>query len=361
MTFRRLIQRFASRISDLPQASIRTYANHQNMNSQKLSQKAGFRLQSQTERGARFVASKAVLLAKFRSPYTAGKDAFIRKILQEHVESPPEPRATLEGTNVVPLLEWWFPRMQDVLGGKLHAVILYGSAVFGDFQPRWSDVDVCTVLTAAVDEEEAIRIGRLHDEMRDRFIGCRAEGWTSGQAIEGPYIPLALAADPERQDWCYIAGGTTRKRMLGHPISPFDRYVLSHNGVCWRGTPTPFAPPARASLMHQLEEDLRSIESPSQGCLNSSIWLAGIMHWLARSIVFWREGILLSKTAALEHEIAGNSPFAEAFRLALQLRREGSMATAPHLETLRRNFLAVNQPAAKHLRILAIRLEQDHD
>jgi hypothetical protein len=66
VTFRRLTQRFAARIAALPQASIRTYANRRNMDSQKLIQKAGFSLQSQNERGARFVASKATLLAKFR-------------------------------------------------------------------------------------------------------------------------------------------------------------------------------------------------------------------------------------------------------------------------------------------------------
>lgn len=68
VTFRRLTERFAARIADLPQASIRTYANRRNENSQKLMRKAGFELHSEAERGTRFVASKTTVLAKFRRP-----------------------------------------------------------------------------------------------------------------------------------------------------------------------------------------------------------------------------------------------------------------------------------------------------
>lgn len=67
VTFRRLTERFAARIAELPQTTVRTYANHRNQDSQKLILKAGFGLHSQAERGARFVASKDALLAKFRN------------------------------------------------------------------------------------------------------------------------------------------------------------------------------------------------------------------------------------------------------------------------------------------------------
>ena len=67
VTFRRLTEGFAARIADLPQTSVQTYANRRNEDSHKLIRKAGFSLHSQTERGARFIASKAMVLAKFKT------------------------------------------------------------------------------------------------------------------------------------------------------------------------------------------------------------------------------------------------------------------------------------------------------
>lgn len=64
VTFRRLVERFATRVADLPQDTIRTYANRRNEESQQLILKAGFRIDSQAERGTRFAASKASVLAR---------------------------------------------------------------------------------------------------------------------------------------------------------------------------------------------------------------------------------------------------------------------------------------------------------
>lgn len=67
VTFRRLTERFAVRITGLPQANVRTYANRRNKDSQKLIQKAGFDLHSETARGVRFIINKDMILARFRN------------------------------------------------------------------------------------------------------------------------------------------------------------------------------------------------------------------------------------------------------------------------------------------------------
>jgi hypothetical protein len=254
--------------------------------------------------------------------------------------SPPIPH------EVRAILDWWLPRVSGLLAGKFRSAVLYGSAAIGDFMPGWSDVDVCVILDRPVSEGEGATLGALHDDMAAHFIERGAEGWRSGQAIEGPYIPIGLASDAGASAPCYVAGGTTRRFTISHPVTPFDRYLLAHSGRTLQGPQVEFAPPEPQALAKQARTDLHLISEPHPGCLDSPIWLAGIMHWLARSIVFWRDGVMLSKTRALEREISNGSSFAGAFDLALELRRGGSALCAGRLEELRRNFLAIAPQAA---------------
>jgi hypothetical protein len=247
------------------------------------------------------------------------------------------------------LLGWWLPGVRGLLGPNLRSVVLHGSAALGDFLPGWSDVDVCVILDEPITEDEGRAIGALHDEMAQRSIEHGADGWRSGQAIEGPYVPLPLAGDPNAVAPCYAAGGTTRRYAVGHPVTPFDRYTLAHFGRTLTGPDVEFAPPSRASLVEQGRADLRLLAEPHPSCLDAPIWMAGITHWLARSMVFWRDGVMLSKTAALQQEITGGSPFARAFEMALALRMEGSAACAGREEELRANFLSVAPSAANML------------
>ncbi len=244
------------------------------------------------------------------------------------------------------ILDWWLPRVRDILGSNVQSVMLFGGVTLGDFAPAWSDVDVCVVLREPVTQEQGERIGRLHDQMLERFARQGHDGWRSGQVIEGPYVPATVAADPSSTAICYVAGGTTRKFVDGDPLSAFDWYMLAHHGMCCFGAPVRFAPPDRPDLKAQLRQDLASLVSPNQAQLDSSIWLASMIHWIARSIVFWRDGVMMSKRAALKQEIESGSPFAEQFKLALRFHREGSAATRDHLAELRENFLAIAQPAA---------------
>lgn len=250
------------------------------------------------------------------------------------------------------LLAWWMPPIQSILGEKITSVVLYGGVTLGDFVPAWSDIDVCVVLDNPVSQGEGLRIGRVHDEMQERFVHQREGGWKSGQVIEGLYIPLEIATHSDATDLCYIAGTTVRKLAECNPVSPFDRYMLAHSAVCYFGERASFVPPKRESLVRQLREDLQLLTSERDECLNSSIWLAGLIHWIARAIVFWRDGVMVSKTVALKGEIEAGSPFSEAYRLALRLREQGSQATEAHLGKLRKNFLLIAQPAADLLKKL---------
>jgi hypothetical protein len=225
----------------------------------------------------------------------------------------------------------------DCLGVRLRAIYLHGSTVFGDYCPGWSDVDVCVVVDGPVSEDEGHRLGQIHDEMRDRFLRDRVGGWQSGQGIEGFYIPQGLVTDDKLELPCYTAGGSTRLWHVGHPVSPFDRLVLARFGAHLHGEAMAFRPPEMSDLAAQTLRDLTSFREHDYRN-SSAIWLCGVQHWLARSLVFWRDGELVSKSAALQRETEASSPYAEAFSLALQLRQEGSAATSPRRDELLRAF-----------------------
>lgn len=57
------------------------------------------------------------------------------------------------------------PRIQSVLGQKLVGIYLYGSLVYGDFDPEISDIDLLTVTTAPLDALELAQLEQMHQEV----------------------------------------------------------------------------------------------------------------------------------------------------------------------------------------------------
>ena len=227
------------------------------------------------------------------------------------------------------ILGWWLPRITSILGANLINVTLHGSVTLQDYNPAWSDIDVCVVVDKPVSENTGRQIGLIHDRMRATYLDSGT--WRSGQVIEGYYIPLEMAGDKNLCNSCYIAGGTTRKWAVCNPVMPFDRYMLAHFGKACVGETVFFAGPAEEDLKQQCMDDLKHVRVYED---QSAIWLAGMLHWLARSLVFWRDGQMLSKSAALQREIDSNSRYREAFKLALALRRAGSTVAGEHFAEL---------------------------
>jgi len=217
------------------------------------------------------------------------------------------------------ITDWWLPRMEAVVAENLVSVLFTGSVVLDDYCDGWSDIDVCIVLRNEVTRASAPELCALHDSMRDTFE--RRYDWRSNQFIEGYYVSLNLVTRQKHEDWCYVAGGTTRKHYYGNPITPFDRYVLSCHSILLAGREIEFAPPATGELAMQTRKDLETLTNYAG---QSGLWLCSMLHWLARTIVYWRDGFLLSKSAALCREIERGSAFHKAYQLALKARQEGS-------------------------------------
>ncbi len=91
------------------------------------------------------------------------------------------------------------------------------------------------------------------------------------------------------------------------------------------------------ALIAQTEQDLAALRNWTAS-YRSSAWLAGMAHWAARCLIFWRDGKMLAKSAALRHEIDRGSAFADAFQLALMVRTEGRGAAEQYRTQLLRHL-----------------------
>lgn len=67
------------------------------------------------------------------------------------------------------LLDVLRAEMQAVLGESLIGLYLYGSLVWGDFDPVVSDIDLLAAMSVAIDSETALALQALHGSIARRF------------------------------------------------------------------------------------------------------------------------------------------------------------------------------------------------
>ena len=259
-------------------------------------------------------------------------------------------------SEVAAILDWWMPRVCEVFKDDAQGIFLFGGLALGEFAPGWSDVDTYVVVSDPVRSEQAEAMNDMLSEMDERFLEQRADGWRSGQAVQGAVVTSQQAAEVGRAEECFYAWGSKGVHKHCDPFSAFDRYQLAHHRKLIWGNDVYFAAPSREALVDMTVEgmDLFSdaAEAPEK---HGPIMLAGLLHWAARSLAFWRDGVLLPKSAALKHEIARSSPFAAAFGLALDVREQGSACAGEYEEALRDVFRESGQAInAEHERILGL-------
>jgi predicted nucleotidyltransferase len=112
------------------------------------------------------------------------------------------------------MLEDLLARIQAILGQKLVGVYLYGSLVWGDFDPDISDIDLLVVIASELDDGEFSALDRMHLDV----VGKRMRG---EDRLEIAYVPVAaLRTFKARASTIAI-------------ISPGEPFHLKEAGVDW--------------------------------------------------------------------------------------------------------------------------------
>jgi hypothetical protein len=246
----------------------------------------------------------------------------------------------------IPILKWWFPRVQEEFGARLRSITLFGGATMDDYQPWISNVDACCVLASQVTHDDVAIINNLQSGMRERFVEGHEDGRQSKYGVEGIFIPAELvgAADASHP---YLNFSTKGVANASGNVPAFDRYLLAEHGLPLVGAKEAFAAPSREALVDKTKSDLRTLAVPPGDRTANPEWLAAAIIWFARNTIFWRDNYLPTKTGSLTIEIKNDSPFADAYRRALIFRVKGYEATAATNKELAEIFFEVKDPASE--------------
>ena len=224
------------------------------------------------------------------------------------------------------VLAWWWTRAEPILAGRARSVMLFGSVTHGDFRPAWSDIDAAVFLAAPLDRSQSDALAALHDELARRFVEGGAGGWRNSQLLEVSYL------------------------LDSQELGAFARLQLAETGMVYAGEAVNVARPGREELAADSIWLLDSLDRAPGDF--SAIMLCGLIQEVARKTVFWRDGELVSKTVALQREIAAGSPFRDAYRLALELRNKGSARCVDRLDQMKDQVARLAGPAHAELAVL---------
>jgi predicted nucleotidyltransferase len=143
---------------------------------------------------------------------------------------------------------------REVLRPKLLGLILWGSYVVGDFNPRVSDLDLVAALSADVDAREFAALEQLHAALASDY-----PDWAG--RIEVRYATLATLNRPDAAgEIVSISPGEPLNRRRSDARWLVDWYVVRERGTALFG-PTPselLAPISRAQFVAAVRANVAS-------------------------------------------------------------------------------------------------------
>jgi hypothetical protein len=189
-------------------------------------------------------------------------------------------------------LELFLRMLQDQLGDELVSVVLYGSVVFDDLSPGYSDLDFLAVVENDLSEQMCEQLIYLRRPLRSGDYGIYAT------MIEGAFLPRAML-DPSvhgKAFW-WGTGGERRwdENKLGWLVSEFIR---RQGIIIWGEDIRSSIPKATdADLIEDVQSFCRTLQEHGRGGgLHSVDWLLTA----ARELLLLREGRFSSKSEAAD-------------------------------------------------------------
>ncbi|MBO4839329.1 MAG: nucleotidyltransferase domain-containing protein [Lachnospiraceae bacterium] len=180
-----------------------------------------------------------------------------------------------------------------VTGEAPHSAWLYGSAVWQDLQPGWSDIDLLILTASPLTEEQAQRLLKLRQELAEKepenphFRTCEGIIACADEYRSGDFSRLVY--------W-----GTTGERITDRcPQDTFTAFQLARYARCIAGTEdrSLFAEPDRAEMTAAVQTHYEAIRKFA-GQTDESLYSCGWLLDIARCIYTLRYNDIVSKTWA---------------------------------------------------------------
>ncbi|MCX6343525.1 MAG: nucleotidyltransferase domain-containing protein [Armatimonadetes bacterium] len=196
--------------------------------------------------------------------------------------------------------------LQEILGENLKSVILFGSAVLGDFTPGKGDLDFLVVTADSITHYECEFIFSLHESMRS---GSNI----LARQLEGTYYPLRVVADPVNVNapGCYVGTGRKGwKPVDGSKNSLMDYAIIKKHGrTCYGSNVTNLVySPSQDELVEEFRKSLESSIATAMQ-VNSLNFALAMCHFAPRGLCFTLTGKMLSKKQSAQwfaEEFSGN-------------------------------------------------------
>jgi predicted nucleotidyltransferase len=140
------------------------------------------------------------------------------------------------------LLDALTARIREALGPKLRGVIVWGSYVVGDFNPRLSDLDLVAALSGEVDAREFGALEQMHAALAREY-----PEWAG--RIEVRYATVATLNEPDSGgEIVSISPGEALNRRRSDDRWQVDWYVVRERGIALFG-------PAPAELLAPIAQE----------------------------------------------------------------------------------------------------------
>ncbi len=149
-------------------------------------------------------------------------------------------------------------RMQAILGEKLAGLYLYGSLVWGDFDPDISDIDLLTVTDGDLDREEFERLEKMHLALLEQY-----KQWDNR-------LEIAYYAAQGLQTF------RTARRQIA-VISPGEPFNLKDAGYDW------------LINWYVIQEKGRKLFGPDFKTLIEPVSKEEFVQWVKQQVEEWRE------------------------------------------------------------------------
>lgn len=206
--------------------------------------------------------------------------------------------------------------LRKIFGDDLLSLILFGSAVLGDFTPGKGDLDFMVITESAVTPDQCEHIFHLHDQMRN------PESDILARQLEGTYYPLSIVVDPIHTNapGCYIGTGRKGWKAIDASKNSLADYsiIKRYGKVCYGHDVIPLIySPMHEELLDEFRATLEhSIRTANQ--IKDYYFALAMFHWAPRGLCMALTGQLLSKRQAAEWFTAefGSNKWAELVSIA---------------------------------------------
>jgi hypothetical protein len=190
-------------------------------------------------------------------------------------------------------MEQFSNNLLEILGENLLSVILFGSAVLGDFIPGKGDLDFLVVAFKDLSSSDCEKLFFLHDKMRAGRMGELAV------QLEGTYYPFCIVKDPGHAEakGCYIGTGRKGWREISSSCNSLADYaIIRAYGKFFYGKDirgqiyNPTKEELKDEFLRSLRKSIKSAES-----INDLMFSISIFQWVPRGLYTLLTGKFVSK------------------------------------------------------------------